>query len=334
MARLRATRRAGMTLVELLVVVAIVGLLAVTVLPTLATTTEGRRTRETTRMITSFIAQRQAKSFSHPTGVGFGLVKTGTGMRNPAIDLVPAVIPDAYRGDTSTASVTLTAPSMTLSSTLSFTSAFSPDGFVSCTKGDLIRFDGRGAWYSLDGSGTPTECSLRSSTDVDALAGQTAMNTPWPAFAGSHSFEILRGPQRAGGAISIGDGRCIDIFWSSVGTMRLNKDLPSMPAVMYFTFDAAGRIRQYADGSARCSPDGPIFLLVGRVDRAGQDAVLPLPANASDDTVGANWQYADSEWVAIDLMSGVTKSAPCAAGAANVAGSQTFIKSAMNMGGR
>jgi prepilin-type N-terminal cleavage/methylation domain-containing protein len=330
MAPLRATRRAGMTLVELLVVVAIVGLLAVTVLPTLATTTEGRRTRETTRMITSFIAQRQAKALGHPTGLGFGLVKTGTGMRAGVIDLVPAVIPDAYRGDTLTASVTLTAPSMTLA----FTDAFSTGALVSCTTGDLIRFDGRGAWYNLIANGTPTACTLRSSTaaHVDALAGQTAMNTPWPAASGAHSFEILRGPQRAGGAVAIGDGRCIDVYWSFAGTMRLDRDLPTMPAVMYFMFDAAGRIRQFSAGADRCCPDGPILLLVGRVDRAGQDYSPTL--DASDDTRGANWQYADSEWVAIDLMSGVTKSAPCAAGAANVAGSQTFIKSAMNMGGR
>ena len=105
-----------------------------------------------------------------------------------------------------------------------------------------------------------------------------------------------------------------------------------MPAVMYFMFDSAGRIRQYADGSARCSPDGPILLLVGRVDRAGQDYSAAL--DASNDTKGANWQYADSEWIAIDLMSGVTKSAPCAAGATNVAGSQAYIKSAMTLGGR
>jgi hypothetical protein len=153
------------------------------------------------------------------------------------------------------------------------------------------------------------------------------MNTPWPAVSGSHAFEILRSPQRAGGAVSIGEGRCIDIYWSYAGTTRLVGIFPSL----FLIYDAAGRVRQVAAGANRFSPDGPILLLVGRVDRAGQESGS---LNASDDTVGANWQYADSEWVVIDLMSGVTKSAPCATGAANVAGSQAFIKSAMNTGGR
>ena len=262
-------------------------------------------------------------ALGHPTGAGFGLIKTDSGTSSPSIDLVPAVIPAAYRGDTPTASVTLTDPGMTLS----FTDAFSPGGLVSCTTGDLIRFDGRGAWYSLIASGTPTACTLRSTANVDALAGQTAMNTPWPAFWGSHAFEILRSPQRAGGVVSIGEGRCIDIYWSYAGSSSLSGDFSSL----FFIYDAAGRVRQIAAGANRFSPDGPILLLVGRADRAGEHYA---PLSDSDDSVGANWQYADSEWVAIDLMSGVTKSAPCAAGAANVAGSQAYIKSAMNMGGR
>lgn len=325
-----ATRRAGMTLVELLVVVAIIGMLAVTVLPTLSTTTESRRTRETARVITSFIAQRQAQAFGHPNGAGFGLVKTGTSMELPVLDVIPAVIPETYRGDTATASVALST-----SSGLSFSGAFS-SGLVSCTSGDLIRFGGRGPWYSLiaTGTGAPTSCRVRSTATVDALAGQTEMNTPWPAFSVPHSFEIVRGPQRAGSGISIGNGRCIDIFWSFAGATRLATDVPATPATVFFMFDAAGRIRQVSIGPNRFSPDGPILLLVGRVDRAGQDAVIPLPTSGSDDTIGANWQYADSEWILIDPLSGVTKSAPSVLGSATVGASQDYVKSAMTMGAR
>jgi prepilin-type N-terminal cleavage/methylation domain-containing protein len=329
-------RRAGMTLVELLVVVAIIGLLAVTVLPSLANTTEGRRTRETTRMLTSFIAQSQAKALGQSAGVGFGIIKTGTGAADPALDLVPAIIPEAYRGDTPSATATLQAPPSYL---LTFIGSFGSG--MSCTTGDLIRFDGRGSWYGLAALGSGTYCSLRSTAAVDALAGQTDRNTPWPAFNVPHTFEILRSPQRAGGVVSVGEGRCIDTFWSFAGTTQLNFNLPPLtaatpsPPPIYVIFDSAGGVRQVVAGSNRFSPDGPILLLVGRADRAGQSWTT---LNSADDTVGANWQYADSEWVAIDMLTGVAKSAPCATGAANsantVAGSMAYIKASLIAGVR
>jgi prepilin-type N-terminal cleavage/methylation domain-containing protein len=304
-----ATRRAGMTLVELLVVVAIIGLLAVTVLPSVANSNDGRKAREAGRVITSFIAKSQSLALGRQTGAGFGLIKTGSLATDPALDLVPAVIPEAYRGDTPTAVVTGTAVGSTM--TLGFLPTFST---VACDNGDLIRFNGRGAWYSLSGTGTPTSCQLRSTASVDALAGQTAMNTPWPAVSGTFTYEILRGPQPAGGAMTLGDSQCIDLSWSSAGTKQL--DLVTTPAAVYVIFDAAGVVRQVVAGQNRFSPDGPIFLLLGRFDRVGQSPVVPLPASGGDDSGGANWQYADSIWIAIDPVSGICRTAACDATAA------------------
>jgi hypothetical protein len=44
--------------------------------------------------------------------------------------------------------------------------------------------------------------------------------------------------------------------------------------------------------------------------------VVPLPASGTDDSVGANWQYADSIWIAIDPVSGICRTAACDATAA------------------
>jgi hypothetical protein len=149
---------------------------------------------------------------------------------------------------------------------------------------------------------------------VDELAGQTALNTPWPAASGAYSFEILRGPQRTSSTMAVGDQRCIDTFWSFAGEKQLGA-LGSSSAINVI-FDAAGSIRQVAGGQDRFSPDGPIMLLVGRVDRARAAPVLPLPTSGADDSVGANWQYPDSMWVGIDPISGICRSAPCDAIAA------------------
>jgi len=308
--------RAGMTLVELLVVVAILGVLAVTVLPGISNTTEGRRTRETARMITSFIAQAQAKALGQQTPSGFGLVNTGS--NGPSLDLVPARVPDVYRGDTPNAVASGIISGGTMG--LRFTGT---NGLVSCTSGDLIRFGGGGPWFLMTSG---TTCTMRSgsNTTVDSLAGQTPLNTAWPAPAPvTHPFEVLRAPQRSGAARSLGEGRCVDTYWSSLGRSGAAY-VGSTPGVdvFYVLFDAAGAVQQVVAGPNRFAPDGPILLLVGRVDRTGDppDPQEPfqLPVvNAPDDSTGFNWQYADSMWIAIDRLSGICTTAACDAALAN-----------------
>jgi prepilin-type N-terminal cleavage/methylation domain-containing protein len=309
-------RRSGMTLVELLVVVAIIGLLAVTVLPSLASSTESRRTKESARVVSSFVATCHAKAIGQPASSGFGLIKTSSGPAAPAVDVVPARIPDPYRGDSSSAVAKLTT-----SGTLSFTGT--GPVIASCTTGDLIRFNGSSAWYGLlapSGTSWPFSLTIRGTgaSTVDALAGQTLMNTPYPVVEAWQPFEILRGPSPSGGVLSIGNGRCIDTFWSSLGLPSrdyLGEDATVAGNGAFFVlFGATGQLRQVVAGPSRFFPDGPILLLIGRVERSGQSWA---PLNPGDDGIGANWQYADSIWIAIDPLTGACKSAECDAANAN-----------------
>lgn len=315
-----------MTLVELLVAVAILGLLAIAVLPSFATTTERSRAREASRAVTSFIAQAQGRAIGQQIPVGFGIVKLGASTGDAAIDLVPAMVPERYQGDTPAATVSLTPPNPPLPPTAPFRMdlTFVPSvtnpaaSNIGCETGDLIRFDGRGPWFEfLALPGQPFQCSLRSDATVDTLASQTPVNTPWPdpgpaASPIQYPFEILRRPRRAGAAMSLGESRCIDVYWSRAGQTSLAVAEP----VIHVLFDATGAVRQIVFGPSRLSPDGDILLLVGRIDRAGQAPVLPLPATATDDSIGANWQYADSNWISINPLSGACRTAPCDAAAA------------------
>ena len=168
-----------------------------------------------------------------------------------------------------------------------------------------------------------------------------------------HTFEIVRQPVPAGSPLSLADGRVVDLSWSGFGPPYV-PDPGAPPVIGTFVrfatagqritllFDGTGRLRQIvgaassSTGSPRWVPTGPVFLLVGRIDRAGQSSATLNPA---DDSVGANWQYPDSYWIGIDVMSGVCKTAECkpnpvgADDLARVIDSQTYIRQALLKGG-
>jgi prepilin-type N-terminal cleavage/methylation domain-containing protein len=314
-------RRAGMTLVELLVVVAIIGLLAVTVLPNVATTTENRRSREAARVTSSFFAKAQSRAIGRPEWAGVTVLPPPT---NPtalfAIDLFQANVPQVYRGESYTATATLTGDSWTRN--VAYSDVTIPAA-RSVKAHDLIRFDGRGPWYELTadgGGGVRFRGSMGGFASANELSGQTERNTPWPTMNAPHTFEILRQPVRNGSAFTIPDGRCVDLAWSGYGSSTYIRFVTAgtpvtVPAVTVL-FDATGRVRQIftqdASGSNRVTVTGPVYFLVGRVDRAGNDPTLASTYDGTDDTKGFNWQYGDSYWIVIDPASGIVKTAECA----------------------
>lgn len=340
-------RRAGMTLVELLVVVAIIGLLAVTVLPNVATTTENRRSREAARVTSSFFAKAQSRAIGRPEWAGVTVVPTNANVLY-AIDLFQANVPQVYRGESYTATATLSGVSWTRSVSYS-------DGGIpaarSVKRSDLIRFDGRGPWYELTadgGTGVQFRGTPGGVVAANELTGQSERNTPWPTMDIPHTFEILRQPVRNGSAFTIPDGRCVDLAWSGFGNSSysrfVNAGTPVTVPAVTLLFDATGRVRQIftqnAAGANRVTVTGPVFFLVGRVDRANNDPTLPSTYDGTDDTKGFNWQYGDSYWIVIDPASGIVRTAEClpvktyADVTAGLLLSQQFARSDSPVGGR
>lgn len=350
-------RRAGMTLVELLVVVAIIGLLAVTVLPNVATTTENRRSREAARVTSSFFAKAQSRAIGRPEWAGVTVVPTNANVLY-AIDLFQANVPQVYRGE-SYESKAFIAGANELSRDLAFYDDFATKALVAIPEarkvatGDLIRFDGNGPWFEFV-KGTPYGVRFRGSIGGSASAnetvGQSSRNTPWPAQSMNtsppqdvaHPFEILRQPVRNGSAFTIPDGRCVDLAWSGYGNSTYTTFLLPGPPVTVPTitvlFDATGRVRQIftqnAAGANRVTVTGPVYFLVGRVDRANNDPTLLSTFDGSDDTKGFNWQYGDSYWIVIDPASGIVKTAECLPKQTNVIDSQQFARTETPTGGK
>ncbi len=323
-------RRAGMTLVELLVVVAIIGLLAVTVLPNVATTTENRRSREAARVTSTFFAKAQSRAIGRPEWAGVTVVPTNANVLY-AIDLFQANVPQVYRGE-SLESKAFIAGANELSRDLGFYDDAASKALVAIpdarklATGDLIRFDGNGPWYEFVQGlpyGVRFRGSLGGSASAKEMVAQTSRNTPWPAQSTNpsspqdvaHGFEILRQPVRNGSALTIPDGRCVDLAWSGFGnssyTRFLNAGSPVTVPTVTVLFDATGRARQIVKAAERLSVTGPVYFLVGRVDRANNDPTAASSYDGQDDTKGFNWQYGDSYWIVIDPASGIVKTAEC-----------------------
>ena len=337
-------RRRGMTLVELMVVVAIIGILGVAVLPLLANSSEGRKTREAARSLVSFVARSQSRVLGRTEWGGFWMVPVvGT---NYALDLFFADVPAVFQGDN--------LPTLVSGSIVSSNTTFSLIGSSSfggtaisfsnntLNVGDLVRFDGTGPWYALIDAKTVGLRDGRSfAGNFIENANQTAFNTPWPSVSGSHSYEIMRQPIRSGSPLTVGDGRCIDAAQSGYISPTGFTTFGNNPGAIAVLFDGTGRLRQMIVGATRTTPTGAIFLLVGRTDLA-----VPSPATwtAGDDSTGYNWQYADSYWIGIDPLTGVAKVAECAVGttaaaaiakgASPLVASQSYIRSELLATGR
>jgi prepilin-type N-terminal cleavage/methylation domain-containing protein len=346
------TRRAGMTLVELLVVVAIIGLLAVTVLPNVASTTENRRSREAARVTSSFFAKAQSRAIGRPEWAGVTILPPPTNATALfAIDLFQANVPQVYRGESYAATATISSSDTGFARGLTFSPDVTIPAVRNVQSGDLIRFDGRGPWYELSETAAGTKVQFRGTTGIQSateMVSQTERNTPWPTTGTPHPFEILRQPVRNGSAFTIPDGRCVDLAWSGHGSSTFTPFLNLVPSVsvpaVTLLFDATGRVRQLFTQSPGATPNrvtvtGPVYFLVGRVDRANNDPTLPSTYDGTDDTKGFNWQYGDSYWIVIDPASGIVKTSECmpvpsyANATAGLLLSQAFARSHTPVGG-
>jgi prepilin-type N-terminal cleavage/methylation domain-containing protein len=354
--------RRGVTLIELLVVLAIIGALAVAVLPNVSNTAEARRGREAARMVSSFIAKAHSRAIGRREPAGFMVATAGPGSF-AAVDLFLADVPSPYRGDTVDATLSLDStphPSVSTwrSGTIQPSMAIQSGSDAGVRPYDLIRFAGRGPHYEivsfvpsavtirLRGSGRFGEADF-TDNDVEDV-GQVLANTPWPAPE-PLPFEIFRQPQPSGSPLSLDGGRAIDLFWSGYGPPRVDRGTGTTVTATYrrFTtagsrisivFDGTGRLRQIVEATPaatnRRAVTGAVFLLAGRVDRVAQPSVSPSSLKPDDDTLGANWQYPDSWWVAIDPLTGMTKIAECRPGAATVEESQQWVREALLASGR
>jgi len=297
--------RRGMTLVELMVVVLILGLLAVTVLPNLANSADSRKIREAARAVSSFVAASQSQAISGRSGGGIriNVLPSPMGSNDAALDVGMVMIPQPYCGDDPGSVVTVEPdPSDSSIARLTFSGGFSDSPLTDAENKVLrylrIRFGGSRIEFMF----VPTLVSATGTVYMQDGVGQSNLpnlnqtidNTSWPQ--GAVCYEITAGPLRNGNAsLTLGDGVAIDMTNSYVGTnpiFVLNSSPADGDSAVHVLFDSTGVPTSWISDGLKKPFSETLFLLINSVEAIQNNTSLTEPGGY---------------WVAIDPRGGVPK---------------------------
>jgi prepilin-type N-terminal cleavage/methylation domain-containing protein len=319
--------RRGMTLPELLVVVAIIGLLAVTVLPVLANGRGKAKAREASDLVIAHLSQTMAKAIGSRTGAATWFETAASEAGNDSA-VVTLAFGRPRAGVSGTSTVTRTSPSTATISLASVVSAHLPAP---------IEFAGvPNRFTALPGAGGVFIVSGTAGAGSQNL-NRTAANNMVPDSPATAIPYLLHLPPRLRMTAStrrVPGGLCIDLTESTIGVDGFTPSVISLAGArrVSLVFDKTGRPEAvwYSPNHDPLAPawqfvaldtSTPVALLVGVHANCGNAYV----ANRTETDPGKNWQDPDARWVVIDPRTSIIKSIEVNAQATSRAESQEFV---------
>jgi type II secretory pathway pseudopilin PulG len=309
-----------MTLVELLVVVAILGLLSVVVLPNLSNPGDARKAREAARAVSGFIANAQSRSIGARGGGGLWLeplqnvITDSAGMQHVvAIDLFAAQIPEPYAGEALNSNVVVNPNG--LLATLKFQNGFQLPTSLQNSQNLSIRFANWPTSFRLTslnvsaGSGVAT---------MDPTRNQTSYSTPWPvADVNGIAYELfLPATKEPAVSLTLGSGMAVDLSW----TQLVSLGPPPKVDPCQVLFDSSGRPSSIVPSARQSEPMvDPVCLLVAPLEMIQENTCFTKPG---------------AYWVAIDPRGGVPRVGEVVLNAADVIASQQYVRQSTFQEGR
>ncbi len=308
----------GVTLIEMLIVIAIIAILAVAGARTMQPALEGRRIREAARAVNVYlgVARNHALATGRPCGV---LIRRFPGLEECSMVLEQVEQPAPYGGDTIGATAQLQIGSIAggfapVSAT--FTPAIST---ALVQEGDLVQFNHQGPFYEVAPGGVPTGATTTLLTlRINVSQGQIL---PWPSgpLSDPVPYKIFRRPTKtAVGPLQLPTGTVIDLLYSgtepSPTTIRafgISKDI-------YIMFSPNGSVDRLYSANINGRVVNPIFLLIGK-----RENIPDVP----------NWSDFTNLWIAINPQTGLITTAEVASDS-SIDDSRDFARQAQSMGGR
>ena len=312
--------RAGITLIELLIVIAIMLVIVGIAIPSIRTLTEGDAIREASRQLNLFIESERASAVEN----GFGGIWMERNEKDPnkVTRIYRVKKQDVYTGDFADSVAVVTPPSgNTFNANFSGGQniLFDPKyGDSGININDLIQFGGSGPWYPIvainpAGGNYQVTCRLDYGKFTGTGGAQDGFSTVAAPPAGSLTYAVQRSPSRSiASAFELPKGTFIDLSNSgfsvrtNAGNYSGGQDFlwPGLPAghgpiVIMFRND--GSLDRVYDGiGASVFPPSSIFMLV-----AEDPQNLDLNHNYLDNL--------HNIWVSISRAKGVVVSSQIAA---------------------
>jgi prepilin-type N-terminal cleavage/methylation domain-containing protein len=291
--------RRGMTLVELLVVLVIMGLLAVTVAPLLVGNRDKKSIRNAADAAESAFRHVATKAMTSPHGAAAWLetVTSGAGSNAAASSIAFARVPAVANGSTMITASNATTVTVLLSLGSSFASDLPAP----------IEFAGiPGVFTALS-----TTSVTSTSSSVSGPVNRTAWNSsPPPASSTSvpYSIHLPPRPSSFASGTPIPESVAIDLSSSQIGLISavtllngckrvaIEYDRTGSPlsAWMSTATSGGGWTRQMLTAST------PIVLAIGMRSQAGVNWI----EEPTEDNPGASWQSPFARWLLIDPRNG------------------------------
>ena len=321
-----ATHRRGMTLVELLVVIIILGLLGVAAAPAINSSSSKSKLREAASSVSSHIVRAASQAVGRTAGAGAWFEPETSGTATSPTTML-RFCPGTIEASGS-ATLTVTALSATAATVSMAPSYETLTGTSVVPSGTLLRISGMPYDYTLINTGT-----------VSFIGSSTVSSWPRPkggTYPGTVEapFMLQMPPMRTtGGKTVLGGNVCVDLPQSTVGVYSYSPTVTpiSNNGPLIITFDNVGRPKAILfSGTNTNSPptltvfnaQTPVALLVGLRDQVGAS----YQSSPTDDNPGTNWQRNDAWWVVIDPRSGSVFQVENYPNASNPQTAQTFIR--------